>query len=90
MHDLMMAEAILGRDAEDFAKSELGRYILGRCDQEISEAQDELSRVFAWRRRRIQDLQNRIWRAKNLKGWVLELIGNGRQAEAAMDEIERE
>lgn len=86
----MLAEAILGRDAEDFCKSELGRFILGRCDQEIADAQDKLSRVSSWRRRRIQELQNDIWRAKNMKGWLMELIQNGRQAEAALDEIERE
>jgi hypothetical protein len=89
-HDFLMAEAILGRDAEDFCKSELGRFILGRCDQEIDEAQDKLSRVSAWRRRRIQELQNDIWRAKSLKGWLVELIQNGRQAEAALEEAERE
>lgn len=85
-----MAEAILGRDAEDFARSELGQFILKRCDLEISEAQDELSRVFSWRRRKIQELQNKVWRAKSMKTWLGELISNGRQAEAALDEIERE
>jgi hypothetical protein len=89
-HDLMMAEAILGRDAEEFCKSELGRFILGRCDSEIAEAQDKLYRVASWRRRRIQELQNEIWRAKSMKGWLVELIQNGRQAEAALDDAERE
>jgi hypothetical protein len=88
--DLLMAEAILGRDAEEFCSSELGRFILGRCDQEIAEAQDKLSRVSSWRRRRIQELQNDIWRARNMKGWLVELIQNGRQAEAALEEAERE
>lgn len=90
MLDLLMAEAVLGRDAEEFAKSELGQFILGRCDQEIAEAQDELSRVSSWRRRRIQELQNKVWRAKSLKTWLGELISNGRQAEASLDDIERE
>jgi hypothetical protein len=89
-HDLLMAEAILGRDAEDFARSELGQFILKRCDLEIEDAQDELSRVFSWRRKRIQELQNKVWRAKSMKTWLGELISNGRSAEAALDEIERE
>jgi hypothetical protein len=88
--DLMMAEAILGRDAEDFLRSELGQFIVGRCDQEIADAQDKLARVSSWRRRRIQELQNDIWRARNMKGWLVELIQNGRQAEAALEEAERE
>lgn len=85
-----MAEAILGRDAEEFARSELGQFILKRCDLEIQDAQDELSRVFSWRRKRIQELQNKVWRARSMKTWLGELISNGRSAEAALDEIERE
>lgn len=90
MHDVLMAEAILGRDAEEFLKSELGQFILGRCDVEIADAQDKLSRVSSWRRRRIQELQNEIWRAKTLQGWLAELIQNGRAAEAALDERDRD
>lgn len=89
-HDVLMAEAVLGRDAEDFLRSELGSFILGRCDVEISEAQYKLARVSSWRRRRIQELQNEIWRAETLKGWFAELIQNGRAAEAALDEQDRD
>lgn len=85
-HDVLLAEAVLGRDAEDFCRSELGQFILGRCDQEIAEAQDKLNRVSSWRRRRIQELQNEVWRAKSVKGWLVELISNGRAAEAALNE----
>jgi hypothetical protein len=81
-----MAEAILGRDAEEFLNTELGRYLTGRCDQEIAEAHSELARVSPWRRRRITDLQNRVWRAQSLKDWIAELISNGKAAEAALEE----
>ncbi len=86
MHDLLMAEAVLGRDAEEFLNSDIGRYLIGRCDQEIDEAQELLSTVSTWRRRRIQELQNRIYRAKSLKIWISELITNGKAAEAAMED----
>lgn len=89
-HDLLLAEAVLGRDAEEFVASELGRFILGRCDVEITDAMDELSRVWSWRRRRIQELQNRIWRARSMKQWIVELVSNGRAAEAALNETEEE
>jgi hypothetical protein len=81
-----MAEAILGRDAEEFLASELGRYLIGRADQEIEEAQDALAKVSPWRRNRIRDLQAQIWRAKSVKGWLAELVTNGKAAEAALDE----
>lgn len=86
MLDLLMAEAVLGRDAEEFLASELGRYMTGRCEQEVADAQEELSRVSPWRRRRIQALQNRVWRAQSVKGWLAELIVNGKAAEAVLEE----
>jgi hypothetical protein len=90
MVDLLMAEAVLGRDAEEFLNTELGRYILGRCEQEIAEAQDQLSSVSPWRRRRIQQLQNEVWRAQSMKAWLGELITNGRSAEASLEEQEHD
>lgn len=90
MHDFLMAEAVLGRDAEEFLKSELGQFILGRCEVEIADAQHKLARVASWRRRRIQELQNEIWRAETMKGWFAELIQNGRAAEAALDDRDRD
>lgn len=81
-----MAEAILGRDAEDFVRSELGQYILARAKREKQEAQDKLNKTFPWRRRRIQELQNEIWRAESLEAWICELIMDGRNAEKVLDE----
>ena len=86
MRDLLMAEAVLGRDADEFMRTDIGRYVLGRCEQEIDEAQELLSRVSPWRRRRIQELQNQIYRAKSLKSWLVELVNNGNAAEAVLSE----
>lgn len=86
MLDLLMAEAVLGRDAEEFMGTDIGRYVLSRCEQEIDEAQELLSRVSPWRRRRIQELQNQIYRAKSLKSWLVELVNNGNAAEAVLSE----
>ena len=85
MNELLWAEASLGRDAQDFLASEIGRFIVGRCEQEISEAADLLSTVSPWRRNRIKQLQNDIWRAKSVRGWLIELVQNGQQAEQALD-----
>lgn len=90
MLDLLFAEAAIGRDAEDFLKTDIGRYIIGRCEQEIDEAQELLSKVSPWRRRRIQELQNKIYRAKSLKGWLVELVDSGKAAEAVLSDINQE
>lgn len=86
MFDLLMAEAVLGRDAEEFLATDIGRYIVGRCEQDIAEAQDQLSRVSPWRKKRIQELQNQVWRAQSVRGWIGELVADGRAAEAALEE----
>lgn len=89
-NDLLWAEAVLGRDAQEFLESDIGRYLIGRCNQEIAEAQDKLSMVSPWRRNRIRQLQNEVWRAKSVKDWLVELVTAGTQAEAVLDELERE
>jgi len=86
LNETLLAEAALGRDAEEFIASDIGRYILGRCDMEIEEASEKLSVVSPWRRNRIRQLQNEIWRAKSVKSWLAELITIGKQAESVLDE----
>ena len=70
MNDTLMAEAVLGRDSAEFLGSELGRYLLGRCEQEIADAQEQLSEVSPWRRNRIKQLQNEVWRARSVRSWL--------------------
>lgn len=84
--EMLFAEAVLGRDAEDFLNSELGRYLVGRAEQEEATAIDLLSRVSPWRRNRIRELQNEIWRARSVRGWLAELVTAGRAATHALEE----
>lgn len=83
--DLYIAEAILGRDAQEFVNTELGQYLVGRANQEKKDALEQLARVSVWRRNRIRDLQARVWRAESFLVWMAELITSGRQAEQALD-----
>ena len=84
-----MAHAILGRDAEEFFNSDLGRYVKGRAEAEKTEALEQLSRVSPWRRNRIRQLQNEVWRAESVVAWIAELITLGEQAEALMEQREQ-
>lgn len=86
MNDYLLAEAALGRDAEEFCKTDVGRYILGRCEQEIAEAHAGLVDAEPSDARLIQYLQNKAWRAKSVQGWIAELIEAGSQAEAMLSE----
>lgn len=82
----LFAEAILGRDAEDFVNSDVGRYVIGCAEQEAFEATDQLKKVYPWRKNKIIELQNKIWRAESIQTWLSELIIKGRQAQQQLEE----
>jgi hypothetical protein len=64
----LYAEAVLGKDAEEFLKSDIGRIMLARAEEEESEALEALAGVSSW------------WRARSFKQWLTELVVTGRQA----------
>lgn len=76
----IIAEAVLGKDAEEFIQSELGRYIIARVEQEREEAITALTTVSVWRRNRIRTLQNEVWRCDTFKSWLAETVIRGKQA----------
>jgi hypothetical protein len=82
----LIAEVELGMDAKAFLESSIGRYLVGCAQQEIVEAQEELSRVLPWRRRRITELQNRVWRARAFLGWLRDALAAAKSAEATLTE----
>lgn len=84
-HEVLVAEVLLGEDARVFMSSDVGRYLLGRAEQEAHEAAHKLKRVNPWRRRRIMELQNDIWRAESVRDWLLEIIQAGQAAEHALE-----
>ena len=76
----LMAEAILGKDAEDFLKSEVGQYIVGRIEQDIEEAKSKFTEVDPTDAKAVMSLQNEIKRAESLKQYFEEIIVAGRNA----------
>lgn len=84
----LVAEVDLGNQAKDFLTSDLGRHLVGCLNQEIILAQEELARVWPWRKRRIQVLQNRIWRSQFFLSWLRDLILSGKSADGALHEVE--
>ena len=84
----LIAEAVLGRDAQEFLASEIGRYLLGRAQIDEREAMESLVSVKWWRRRRIIELQSRIYRARSVRSWLAEIITDGRNAESSLEERE--
>lgn len=84
----LIAEVDLGGQAAEFLRSDIGRHLIGCLKQEIVLAQDALSSTSPWRFLKVQELQNRIWRAKFMLDWLRELISNGKTARSALNEAE--
>ena len=82
----LIAEVDLGGQANDFLRSDLGRHLVGCLKQEIVLAQDALSTTSPWRFLKVQELQNRIWRAKYMLVWLRELLVGGKSAQSALNE----
>ncbi len=76
----LIESAVLGKESEEFLTSAIGQYLISRVENEIESARQSLESVSPWRRRRISDLQARIWRAQSFKGWLAELIIDGHNA----------
>lgn len=78
--DELMAEGILGDEAKRFLEGDLGKYMRGCADQDIQEAILDLGAADPQDTKAIRDIQNRIWRARNFSGWLIELVQRGEEA----------
>ena len=85
MSAALWAEAVLGKDAEEFFASELGKYLAGCAAQEEQEAFEALANADASEYKQIVMLQNRVWRARAFMGWLQELVVAGKQAASALE-----
>lgn len=78
--DALFETAIFGKQVENFLTSEIGTYLLNKTKDEEQSATHQLAKVSPWRRRRIQQLQNQIWRAQQFQIWLADAIADGHQA----------
>ena len=72
--------AVFGKQVEDFLQSDIGDYLIKRSQAQAEEALEELKRVWPWRRRRIQQLQNRIKVAEDFQLWLGYAVASGHQS----------
>lgn len=79
--DLYFAEAKLGIECETFMASDIGRFFIGRAENEIEAAQSLLEQCDPENAKEVRALQNRIWRARSITDWLQEAINNGHMAE---------
>jgi hypothetical protein len=80
MNKTLLEQGALGAEAQDFLDSPLGRIVLAQARSEAVEALSKLRTVLPWRRRKITELQNAVWRAEAFESWLRGIVATGRQA----------
>ncbi len=79
----LLTEVKLGIEAEYFLRSDLGKYIIKKVNEERENAIEELVKTYPKREgiEKIIELQNAVYRADSLQTWLAEAIQNGFYAE---------
>lgn len=78
---LLLAEVDLGLEADQFLRSKIGKYIVGRATDQSEAAMEKLKIVDPTDAKAVQSIQNDIWRADTLATWITDLIRGGKNAE---------
>jgi hypothetical protein len=90
IEEVLYAESVLGRDAEDFFKSEIGRYVLARSQELSKVATDRLKATPAHEVHNIRNCQMEIAKAELAVQWLNEQIMAGKQALQQLESMEDE
>lgn len=85
---LRLAEVDLGLAVEQFLRSAVGKYLVGRAKHELDDAVERLKLINPYQPRAIQEIQNEIWRADTFEKWLTDAILHGRNAEEQLTSSE--
>ena len=78
--EVLIAEAQIGQEAEDWLNSQIGQYIVGCANQDIRDAMDQLKRADPDDSKMIRDLQLKISSRELAVRWIMEIIDRGNDA----------
>jgi hypothetical protein len=76
-NDPVVEAAVFGREVENFLGTNIGRYLIKRSEDDVDAAVDQLKKVFPWRWRKIQQLQNKIAVAESIQGYIADAVLRG-------------
>lgn len=79
----------VGYAAEDFAQSELGRFVSERAEQERAHALERLAKVDPFDGRAVSALQLRVAAVDAALRWLTEAVMMGRQASERMAQLQQ-
>lgn len=75
-----------GMQVEAFLGSEVGKYLIGRAEQEVEDATSQLKDADPENPKLIRDLQSTIKRAESIQYWMAEAIQAGHLAQHQLRE----
>lgn len=78
--NLLLNRGAFGEQVASFFRSDVGLFVLRKIDGEIAQAMTDLCKCDPNKPLTVQELQNRVWRAENLKQWLSDAIADGIQA----------
>jgi hypothetical protein len=82
----LLNRAAFGKQVEEFWKSDIGAYMLRRINSEITEAFEEIKTVDPKDGKLVQNIQNKIYRAESIQGWLEDAIVSGLQSFQELEE----
>lgn len=85
-NETLYAQVLMGDQAEEFFRTDLGRYILGHIEQEVADYVELLKHADPSNISEIIRLQSAIKVAESVPKYFAELIQEGRQALQIMEE----
>ena len=86
----LYAERVLGLDAEDFFKSDIGRYVLARSEEVSQAATEKLKTITADETNAIRDYQFKIHCAEGAIKWLNDIIRAGKQAMQQLENMQEQ
>ena len=94
MSDILKAEEKLGQKAEAFLRTDIGRLISGKAEQDLEQAKEDLLNLdpYAYSHPELQNhiskLQLNARVAQRVKDYIDEAIISGRQASQQLTEVD--
>lgn len=79
------AQIVMGSAADQFIKSDLGRYVVARAENDEAEAKDYLAEVSPTDTAKIIEFQTIIGISRGIRSYFAELINDGIEAEHTID-----
>ena len=82
--DVLVAQMNLGDEVHEFFQTDLGRYALGRAQQEGDKILDDLRAVDAEDSKAVRELQTRLYKMEGLV-WLNEVLLAGAEAKEVLE-----